>query len=219
MQECGKTNIIDAVRIRAYAPVDRCAVRAISYDTAFMGESASIFFDHREVLADALTSYFTDCEPESSFVAVVDDTVVGYLIGTRDTRVMRARQRRCWLRYFSYMRALGSWRNIGFVSRCIISLMRGEVYVPDFYAEYPATLHINIAEKYRHSGIGFRLIEAYQEYLRSFHISGVCLATMSERARVFFEKTGFHVMFSSARSYYRPYIGRSVMCYCLGKKL
>ncbi len=40
-------------------------VRKISWDTALLGESGSIFFDNEEILSDVLTLYFTDYEPES----------------------------------------------------------------------------------------------------------------------------------------------------------
>jgi hypothetical protein len=44
-----------------------------------MGESAESFWRHKESWADLWTSYYTDQEPESLYVATMDDSVAGYL--------------------------------------------------------------------------------------------------------------------------------------------
>ena len=75
---------MEDVVIRRYKREDRQAVRDIAWETAFMGESASVFFSDREIFADFLTLYFTDHEPESCFVAESKGHVVGYLIGAED---------------------------------------------------------------------------------------------------------------------------------------
>lgn len=67
------------VGVRRFVAVDREAVRDISYRTGFMGESAESFWRHKESWADLWTSYYTDQEPESLYVATMDDSVVGYL--------------------------------------------------------------------------------------------------------------------------------------------
>lgn len=134
--------------IRPYEPRDRCAVRAISLSTAMMGEPASRFLDADEVLADLLTRYHTDFEPESAFVAEKDGKVIGYLIGARDTRQADGifSRKVFWPAFF---KALGSgafmkrknwlvfWQVIPFA-------LTGGFNMPDFSRQYPATLHINI---------------------------------------------------------------------------
>ncbi len=76
--------------IRPYQGKDREAIRKIAFDTAFMGEPAEVFFTDQEVLADILTDYFTDHEPESLFVAESGGAIVGYLLGAKDSaRVSR----------------------------------------------------------------------------------------------------------------------------------
>jgi hypothetical protein len=77
------------VGVRSFRPADRAAVRDISYRTGFMGESAESFWRHKESWADLWTSYYTDQEPESLHVATMDDAVVGYLAGCRNTAAMR----------------------------------------------------------------------------------------------------------------------------------
>jgi hypothetical protein len=77
--------------VRSCDPADRPMVRAISFRTGFMGESAASFWRHERSWADVWTSYYTDHEPGSLHVATIDDVVVGYLTGCLDTAAMRSR--------------------------------------------------------------------------------------------------------------------------------
>ena len=56
--------LTDQVSIRPYTLKDRPGLRKISYDTSFLGKADELF-DEPELLADALTLYFTDSEPQS----------------------------------------------------------------------------------------------------------------------------------------------------------
>src|ERR1700723_3391157 len=69
--------------IRPYCPEDRSAVRAICADTGFLGEPIDPVFEDRELFADYLTAYYTDAEPESTFVCLLDGEVKGYIMGSR----------------------------------------------------------------------------------------------------------------------------------------
>src|SRR5471032_2926514 len=69
--------------IRPYRPEDRAAVRAICADTGFLGKPIDPVFEDRELFADYLTRYYTDVEPESTFVCEIDGVVKGYVMGSR----------------------------------------------------------------------------------------------------------------------------------------
>jgi hypothetical protein len=64
---------------RPYRRSDRNAIRELCCETGFLGEPIDPVFSDRELFADYLTSYYTDWEPESTWVGVVDGKVVGYL--------------------------------------------------------------------------------------------------------------------------------------------
>ncbi len=68
---------------RKYRPQDREAVRRLCCETGFLGKPIDPVFEDREIFADYLTSYYTDCEPESSFVLESGGEVKGYLLGSR----------------------------------------------------------------------------------------------------------------------------------------
>jgi hypothetical protein len=69
--------------IRPYRPADREQVRAICADTGFLGKPIDAAFEDRELFADYLTAYYTDAEPESTFVCELGGEVKGYVMGCR----------------------------------------------------------------------------------------------------------------------------------------
>src|SRR3954465_972717 len=69
--------------IRNYRPSDREAVRKLCCQTGFLGEPIDPVYEDRELFSDFLTTYYTDHEPESSFVLEMDGEIRGYLLGCR----------------------------------------------------------------------------------------------------------------------------------------
>ena len=69
------------INIRPYQEEDRLALRTLCCDVADRGGNIENFFPDRDVAADLLTKYYTDYEPESTFVALLDQRMVGYING------------------------------------------------------------------------------------------------------------------------------------------
>lgn len=212
----------DNIIIRKYKSQDRQALRRISYETSFLGKADDLF-DEPEILADALTLYFTDSEPESCFVAVKSDKVIGYLIGAKNEQDMA---KVAWFKIYPRLIWVAIIRGLflkqktfRFLAGVFASYFKGEFAAPDFSAEYPAILHINVAYDCRGSGVGYHLIEAYCQYLQHNGVSSVRANTMSDSARVFFEKCGFATLFTIRRSYLRYYFQKDIPLYILGKRL
>lgn len=69
-----------------------------------------------------------------------------------------------------------------------------------FGSKYPAHLHIDILEGYRGGGNGSRLIETLLNKLKADKVKGVMLAVDTENTKAvhFYEKNGFHKVFSLA---------------------
>ncbi len=61
-------------------------MRQICCDTADAEKPVENFFPDREVFADLLTDYYTEFEPQSTFVADNGGEVVGYTTGCPDTK-------------------------------------------------------------------------------------------------------------------------------------
>lgn len=211
------------MQIRKFEPKDRKEVRQIAHDTAFMGEAASVFFDGEGIISDALSLYFTDYEPESCFVAQVNHEVAGYLFGAKNMAVTeKLISKKIMPRLFSLAltsKVLLRKKNILFIFKVLLSLIKGEFAAPDFNKTYPAVLHINIKNGYRNLGIGAKLISAYLEYLKKEKISGVHLATMSKEAGSFFAKQGFRLLYEAKRSYFSHILHRNVPLLIYGKSV
>ena len=209
--------------IRKYDSRDRPAVRRICCQTALMGEPSAVFFDDDETFADALTSYFTDYEPESCFVAEYDNKVIGYLLGAKDVgRIDKIFADKISVSLFTKVLRRGVFfhkKNLKFLFRVFLSVMKGEFKTPVFAKDYPATLHINIIKEYRMAGIGSKLIDAYLDYLRALAVKGVHFATMSDNAGQFFSKLNFQLLFQGQRSYFRYFLGKNVPVYIYGMQI
>lgn len=188
----------EVVVIRKMRPEDRRRIREICCQTGFGGESIEPIFDDPELFADLWSSYYTDFEPESAFVAEHIGEVVGYLLGCLDTRrynrilfgrlAPRLLGRTLTGRYHIGEKTRAYFRSL------IAQLLRGEVVNPPL-KEYPAHLHINIAAGCRRMGIGSLLMESYLAYLREKGVRGVHLGTSSlhTSALPFYEKLGFQL--------------------------
>ena len=189
------------VTIRRFRPEDKAAVRTICYETGLMGDSMDPYFGCLDLFADYWTLYYTDHEPESTFVADLGGQVIGYLMGCADTSVHQGihnnkimpRIRRKFLtfdykidrRFFSFL-----WRTLR-------SKWRGELghSEMEYIKDYPAHLHINLSEGFRSGGIGSRLMSAYLDYLREKDVRGLHLGTTSHNklAVLFYERWGFRI--------------------------
>src|SRR5260221_5385756 len=69
--------------LRSYQAADRARIRTLCCETGFLGNPIDPVFEDRELFADYLTAYYTDWEPESAFVLLVNGEIRGYLLGSR----------------------------------------------------------------------------------------------------------------------------------------
>jgi GNAT superfamily N-acetyltransferase len=216
-------------QVRGYRPEDRDAVRYICCETGFMGEPQEVFFEGRDVFADMWSSYWTDYEPESCFVAEVESRVVAYLLGCKDTdRYERVFAGEIGPRLFRKALRQGIFfkrKNLVYLARVVQGHLRGEFRIPmkKIKAEYPAHLHNNIADPWlRGKGIGKAVMNAYLDYLREQGIKGVHLGTTSynKQAVPFYKSCGFEEIFRGPLTCYDHVIrGEEVFLLYLGRKV
>lgn len=211
------------ISIRPFKKEDRDFVRYLCCETAFSGEKLENFFEGREVIADLLTMYFTDYEPESLFIAEIDGIKAGYLTGCRNIRkhkrIFKRKVLPIVVKKFLLSGALLKKKNIIFLYNCAKSFFKKEIFDPDFSNQYPAILHINVASEYTKSGIGKRLIEQYCDYLIRHNVKGIHLTTVSENAKGFFQKMGFVVLHKRKISYFEYLRPCFPFRFTMGKKL
>ncbi|MDD2752152.1 MAG: GNAT family N-acetyltransferase [Candidatus Omnitrophica bacterium] len=190
----------DSVHIRQFLPVDKNAVRRICCDTADLGKPIENFFSDREIFGDLLTDYYTKFEPQSLWVAVVNHEVVGYLMGCLDSghyakvMLLRIAPKVLFKALFrgNFLRR-ETWRLIRTALKSL-SLGGFKRDIPE--KQYPAHLHIDIKEGFRHRQIGRQLMERFFQQARAKGVKGIQLSVRGDNfyGRRFFERMGFRLL-------------------------
>jgi ribosomal protein S18 acetylase RimI-like enzyme len=184
------------ISIRHYRVTDRLRVRELCCQTGFLGQDIAPVFEDRELFADYLTRYYTDVEPESSFVLEQEGVVKGYLLGSRLPFKQQAfsffNNMKLFLRgmsrYPSYNRATRDF--IGWILR-------------NSWREVPAAprrsahFHFNILPEAQGLAHSTALMNAYLDYLRSCDVKSVygqVVTFETRRGAKVFERYGFQVL-------------------------
>ena len=210
--------------IRLYQAADRQAVFRIAADTAFFGEPVDNFLEDRRLFCDLFYRYYTDFESANAFVACADGTVIGFILGSLDTRRQRRRMWRLLLpdvlqgvMLSRYRLGPQTWR-YGF--NLLKSGLRGEYPHCDL-TQYPAHLHINIDVSWRSQGIGRRLMQAYLANLQALDVSGVHLNTtnLNLAACSLYESLGFALLDARRSGFWEKVLPQMVENRCYGLKL
>ena len=184
------------VEIRKFQSGDRARVRELCCDTGFLGNPIDPVFEDRELFADYLTAYYTDWEPESAFVLLVEGAIRGYLLGSR----LPFRQQ-CY----------GFYQNVSLLFR---GLRRYPRYAPaskkfvqwilrTAWREVPAAprrtahFHINLLADARQLATTRALMDAYLKYLHAAgerRVYGQMVVFQERRTTKMFERYGFKVL-------------------------
>jgi GNAT superfamily N-acetyltransferase len=111
-------------------------------------------------------------------------------------------------------------RAIGYLAGCLenpttLSHFNDVAYfrsIEDICRDYPAHLHVNVAERYRNRGLGTALVGRFVEWAKLHSLEGIHVVTSSTaRSIPFYQRSGF----TELRTF--PWnVGTSV---CMGRKL
>ena len=182
--------------IRSYRRSDREAVRQLCCQTGFLGEPIDPVYEDRELFADFLTTYYTDQEPESSFVLEIDGEIRGYLLGSR--KPLRNQLYSFWQNVSLFFRALTRYSRYNERSRRFILwiLVNGWREVPAAPRRTPH-FHINLLPDARKMSTTRALMSAYLSYLYRCgekRVYGQIVTFESRRGEKMFERYGFKVL-------------------------
>ena len=209
--------------IRPYRPADRAAIRAICADTGFLGQPIDPVFEDRELFADYLTAYYTDAEPESTFVCELDGEVKGYVMGSRFPR----KKARFEARQLPGLVARGAWRYFmrpyhaatrRYV-RWLLTRARHEVpFTPPAIPHF----HFNILPEARTVGTTRAMIDMFLRYLAACgetQVYGQVVAYETRRGARMFERYGFRVIDEREVTKYRHLDPRTIYLFTILKDL
>ena len=198
--------------IRGFRPADRAAVRRLCCQTGFLGSPIDPVYEDNELFADFLTTYYTDHEPESSFVLERDGELKGYLLGSRKPLVnqLYSFQQNIIL----FLRSLLRYPRYNVRSRRFICwmMMNGWREVPAAPRRTPH-FHINLLPEARQIFTTRLLMSAYLSYLYRCgekRVYGQIVTFESRRGEKMFERYGFRVMNRAEITKYRAFYPESV---------
>ena len=169
-------------------------------------------FTDRELFADFLTTYYTDHEPESSFVLEVDGEIRGYLLGSR--KPLRHQVYSFVHTVFLFFCALWRYRRYNQRSRQFIRWVIGHGWreVPAAPRSVPH-FHINLLTDARKVSTTRALMSAYLNYLYRFgerHVCGQIVTFENRRGEKLFERYGFKVLNRAEITKWKPFYPKSV---------
>jgi hypothetical protein len=201
-----------AYAIRSYRRADRAAVRELCCATGFLGDPIDPIFEDGELFADFLTTYYTDHEPESSFVLEIDGQIRGYLLGSRKPlqhQLYSIQQNvvlffRALLRYPCY-----NSRSRKFIRWLIWYGWREVPAAPRFTPHF----HINLLPEARKVSTTRALFSAYFKYLYQCgerRVYGQIVTFESRRGEKLFERYGFKVLNRAEITKYKAFYPESV---------
>ena len=198
--------------IRSYRKMDRDAVRRLCCQTGFLGTPIDPVYEDRQLFADFLTTYYTDHEPESSFVLEVEGEIRGYLLGSRRPlqNQLYALYQNIWL----FFRALARYFRYNERSRRFIrwTLVHGWREVPAAPRRVPH-FHINLLPAARKMSTTRALMSAYLSYLYRCgekRVYGQIVTFQNRRGVELFERYGFKVLNRAEITKYKAFYPQSV---------
>jgi len=191
--------------IRKFQPADRARVRELCCETGFLGNPIDPVFEDRELFADYLSAYYTDWEPESAFVLLVNGEIRGYLLGSR---------------YPFRQQLYNLYNNVALFLRGIVRYPRYNAASKKFvhwilrqaWREVPASprrtahFHVNLLADARSVAQTRALMDSYLRYLSENgekRVFGQMVVFEDRRGTRMFERYGFKVLNKAEITKYR----------------
>jgi len=198
--------------IRSYRASDRGAIRKLCCETGFLGTPIDPVYEDRQLFADFLTTYYTDWEPESSFVVETGGEIRGYLLGSR--RPLRNQLYSFWQNISLFLKALTRYFRYSEASQRFIrwTLVNGWREVPAAPRRVPH-FHINLLPDARKMSTTRALMSAYLSYLYRCgekRVYGQIVTFESRRGEKMFERYGFKVLNRAEITKYKAFYPQSV---------
>src|SRR4051812_8940155 len=175
---------------------DRARVRELCCETGFLGKPIDPIFEDRQLFADYLTAYYTDWEPESAFVLLVDGEIRGYLLGSRQP--FRQQIYNFYNNIALFLRGLFRYRAYNAASKKFVRWILTQAW-----REVPAAprrtahFHINLLPDARQVATTRAIMDAYLKYLHEHgekKVFGQMVVFEDRRSTKMFERYGFRVL-------------------------
>ncbi|MEO7317493.1 MAG: GNAT family acetyltransferase [Chthoniobacteraceae bacterium] len=191
--------------IRKFQRTDRARVRELCCETGFLGKPIDPVFEDRELFADYLCAYYTDWEPESAFVLLVNGEIRGYLLGSRHP--LRQQIYNLYNNVALFLRGIFRYPRYHAASKKFVHWILRQAW-----REVPAAprrtahFHINLLADARSVANSRALVDSYLKYLYENgerRVFGQMVVFEDRRGVKMFERYGFKVLNKIAITKYR----------------
>jgi hypothetical protein len=191
--------------IRKFEASDRARVRELCCETGFLGNPIDPVFEDRELFADYLSAYYTDWEPESAFVLLVNGEIRGYLLGSRHP--FRPQLYNLYNNVALFLRGVVRYRRYNAASKKFVHWILRQAW-----REVPASprrtahFHVNLLADARSVAQTRALMDSYLRYLHENgekRVFGQMVVFEDRRGTKMFERYGFKVLNKAEITKYR----------------
>ncbi|MET0783759.1 MAG: GNAT family N-acetyltransferase [Leifsonia flava] len=184
------------IQIRPYEPADRADVADVCVRTGNNGQDATGLYASDDLLPDIYALPYVDHEPDLAFVLDNGERVVGYILGTADTRAFAE-----WFSSEWWPSVAANHDGTAGTERSIVaSAANPERMLIAAVDAYPAHLHIDLLPEAQGHGLGRRLVETLAAALAARNVPGLHLVvgTDNTAAQSFYRRVGFTELASDA---------------------
>ena len=194
----GATASTSRLSIRAYEPSDRDSIRALVLACADRRAIPECMGSHRDMVADILSRYYTDFEPESCWLAEdASGRTVGFLLGCLSTT------RRLWTMVFRIVPAVvvrslltGTvchWPLIRLAKAGLSTWKNGHRVKSQALPMYSAHFHVGVSRECARCGLARELVRRFAAHANAAGVWGIHVSVVEGNlvARGFFESLGF----------------------------
>ncbi len=158
------------IEFRLFEPEDLDALYEISLATGLAGGDAAHLYEDKKLIGHIYSAPYALLDPELAMVAVDDQGVGGFVVGTHNTRAWEDRLEREWwpeLRAH-YTEPAATQGIIPTPDQRRISMIFHPERTPTQIVEdYPAHLHMNILPRLQNRGVGSKLLDDWLNMARS----------------------------------------------------
>jgi ribosomal protein S18 acetylase RimI-like enzyme len=208
------------VRIRAYRPEDRAAIRKLCCDTGFLGRPIDALYRDRELFADLFTRAYLRHQPQWALVAEAEGRVVGYLLGAV-SRCFEAHLLHCGFVTASKMLlrlAAGCYADHPRSRRFVRWLLTAGFREQPRHPARAAHLHWDVEKNYRGRGVPQRLWAVYAQKLRGVgtrECYGAFFSYPGRRPELVYARYGFRVFDRKRTTLFEPELAEPVEVVCV----
>jgi len=207
------------VVIRKYRAADRKKLRELCCDTAYFGDPCESFFSDRELLADLLTKYYTDYEPEHLWIAEYGAELIGYITGCFDHRkysrlmllkIIPGSLFRAFCRKEFWCRK--TWN---LVVNNLKNFLSGEAQLPvTDRSSFPVHIHQNVKNGFRGKHIGSKLFMVLWDAAKEEKCTGMGFRALRQDPYFsFFKKYEFNQVECKRAKRLERWLGKSPLYY------